>query len=264
MKITNNGVVMKVTNNNGLPKAIFDLIANDNYSRGDADISVTQLIDSPRVRVLSQLHDHEIEIEASTRLALTLGKAFHSAVEKGTITGTAERRLFMEVNGWKISGGVDHYEDGIISDYKTCNVWKSVYADGGKIDEWELQLNVYAQLHREIGEEVKGLKIFALFKDWNKRGFGEAYKKGKLWQPWTSSGYPSRDWEYVNVPLWSSERAKAYILERVRLHQEAEKELPLCSKSDIWHGTRCSSYCNVSKFCTQYENAKKTGLSQGE
>ncbi len=256
----------KITNFGGLPQAIYDLIRNDDYSREGADISVTQLIDSPRVRVLSALHDHEIEIEASTRLALTLGKAFHSAVEKGTVEGVAERRLFIEVNGWKLSGGMDHYHDGVISDYKTANVWKAVYAKNGQVPEWENQLNVYAHILRENGHPVTGLKIFSLFKDWNRRGFNEAYKKGKLWVPWKSSGYPDKDWAYISVPLWSAERAKEYVLNRVKLHQAAEKELPLCTADEIWNGTRCSTYCPVGMngFCEQYNKAKQTGLSQKE
>lgn len=255
---------MKITNHSGLPQPIFELIANDPYSREGADISVTQLIDSPRVRALTALHDHEIEIEASSLLSPTLGKALHSAIEKATKTGVAERRLSVEIEGWKISGGMDHYDNGILTDYKTANVWKAVYSEGGQVSEWEKQLNVYAHILRTNGHDVLGLKIFVLFKDWNRRGYNEAYKKAKLWKPWKSSGYPERDWAFVNVPCWLPERAEKYILERVKLHQAAEKELPLCSTSDIWRGARCREYCNVAKFCTQYQEAKKTGLSQGE
>jgi hypothetical protein len=199
-------------------------------------------------------------------LALTLGKAFHRAVEGATKTGVAERRLSIEVLGWKISGGMDHYEDGVLSDYKTCNVFKMVYADGGRIDEFSEQLNVYAQILRENGHPVTGLKIFALFKDWNRRGYNTAKKSGKLWVPWKQSGYPDKGWAHFDVPLWSEEKAKAYILKRVMLHQAAEKAVPLCTEDEIWRGQRCSTYCalGINGFCEQYNKAKETGLSQGE
>ena len=47
---------MKITNKFGLPQPFVDFIKNDKYSRGDADISVTSLIDSPRVALMRQKH----------------------------------------------------------------------------------------------------------------------------------------------------------------------------------------------------------------
>lgn len=255
---------MKILNSDGIPSAVYELISNDEYSKGDADLSVTELIDSPRVRVLTKRHDHEIEVEASTMLALTLGKAFHKAVEMGTKSGIPERRLSAEVLGWKISGGMDHYDNGVVTDYKTANVYKTVYSDCGHIDEWENQLNTYSFILRENSIAVNKAKIFVLFKDWNRRGYGEAKKKGKLWEPNQQAGYPEKHWEYFDIPLWSPRDAQAYVLGRIQLHQLAERELPFCTSSEIWKGSRCTTYCNVSKWCDQYKNAQKTGLSQSE
>src|SRR3954463_10849323 len=41
------GVRMKLTNRLGLPEPIVAAVANDGYSRGDADISVTSLLKPP-------------------------------------------------------------------------------------------------------------------------------------------------------------------------------------------------------------------------
>lgn len=249
-----------IIENDGLPEAVYQLILDDDYSREGADISVTQLIDSPRVRVLTKINDSRIVVKASTRLAATLGKAFHKAVEKATLKGTPERRLSIGVNGWVLSGGMDHYQDGVISDYKTANVFKAVYAESGKIEEFENQLNVYAHILRSNDFPVTNLKIFVLFKDWNRRGFSENFKKGKIWVPWSNQGYPVTHWAHFSVPLWTKERASQYVLERVLLHQAADEKLPLCSREEVWKGIRCKEYCPANLWCDQFESSKKTGI----
>lgn len=257
---------MKLINTNGLPQAVFEALQRKEYSKGDADISVSELIDSPRIRQLKKKHDHEIELEAESLLASFLGTAFHKAIETGTVTGTAERRLDIEVSGWKLSGGMDHYHKGVLTDYKTANIYKTINADDGVISEWENQLNVYAFILQANGIPVKGLKLFTLFKDWNARGFSEANRKASIFQPWVRAGYPEKSWLYFDVPLWTPAKAEAYVIERVSLHQAAEKVLPLCTKDEVWKNAgRCKKYCSVAKFCTQHTKQSKTGLmAKGE
>ena len=55
---------MKITNKFGLPQPFVDFITNDKYNKGNADISVTSLIDSPRVSLMRQKHNDDIEIDA--------------------------------------------------------------------------------------------------------------------------------------------------------------------------------------------------------
>ena len=252
---------MKITNKLNLPGPIFDLISRDEYSRGNADISVTQLIDSPRVRMMYKIHDDKMEIEASKLLASTLGRAFHKAIEVATKTGLAENRFFAKVYGWTLSGGIDHFENGIITDYKTANVFKVVYSHHGTVEEWESQLNVYAYLLRVNGHEVKELKIFVLFKDWNRRDFSSKKEKGNLWAPWKRSGYPDNDWAHINIPLWPESVVRLYIEERIKAHQEAEKNLPECEPEETWRGKRCLSYCQAADWCEQFKkNRNKTFL----
>lgn len=252
---------MKLTNNSGLPLPVFEALARKEYSREGADISVTELIDSPRVRMLKKRHDHEIEFEAETLLASFLGTAFHKAIESGTKTGTAERRLSIQVNGWTISGGMDHYNDGVLTDYKTATKWKTMLdCEDGRIEEWENQLNVYAHILRKNGHPVNKLMLFALFKDWNKGDFGRNAKVGKIFVPYERGGYPENSWLHFELKLWPENVADAYVAARVKVHQDAEKRLPLCTSKEIWKGNRCKSYCVASKFCSQFEEQSKTGL----
>ena len=46
---------MKITNNFGMPQPFVDFAINDKYSKGKADISVTTLIDSPKIRLMKEI-----------------------------------------------------------------------------------------------------------------------------------------------------------------------------------------------------------------
>jgi hypothetical protein len=252
---------MRITNSLGLPQSVFEALCNKEYSKEGADISVTELIDSPRVRVLKKQNFDKIEFEAETLLASFLGTCFHKGIEAGTKTGTAERRLAIDVNGWKLSGGMDHYHDGVLTDYKTATTWKTMLdcADG-RIEDFENQLNVYAHILRENGHPVKKLMLFVLFKDWNNGSFGQNVRRGNIFVPNERGGYPERTWVHFEVPLWPANVASAYVLARVAIHQAAEKELPLCTQKEIWKGNRCKKYCLASQFCTQFQEQSKTGV----
>lgn len=51
---------MKITNEYGLPEAFLNFARDDKYTKGKADISVTTLIDSPRVRLMKDKHNSDI------------------------------------------------------------------------------------------------------------------------------------------------------------------------------------------------------------
>jgi hypothetical protein len=253
---------MKITNTKGLPQAVYEALQRKEYSREGADISVTELIDSPRVRALKRAHDAEIEIEADTLLASFLGTCFHKGIEAGTETGTAERRLSIDVNGWKLSGGMDHYHEGVLTDYKTATTWKTMLdcADG-RIEDFEAQLNVYAHILRANGHPVHKLMLFVLFKDWNKGSLGKAKK---IFAPGVQGGYPEASWLHFELPLWDAKVAEQYVIHKIKAHQAAESVLPLCTSKEMWRGNRCKSYCSAAKFCTQFQEQSKTGLVKRE
>ena len=52
---------MKITNKHNLPELVVNALTFDTYSRGESDISITQLIDSPRISLLERQHSDEIE-----------------------------------------------------------------------------------------------------------------------------------------------------------------------------------------------------------
>ena len=50
---------MNYTNVTNLPQPIFKALTHSDYTKGHSNRSVTQLIDSPRVRILRKEHDDD-------------------------------------------------------------------------------------------------------------------------------------------------------------------------------------------------------------
>lgn len=221
---------MELTNKYGLPQPVVKALTRETYSRGKSNRSITQLIDSPRVRILRKEHDSQISEDVSEKLWAVLGNAVHRMFEDSADEShTTEERLFIDIEGWTISGAIDLQKAGdngvVVMDYKTTSVWSVIY---GKV-EWEYQLNCYAALVRRAkGEKVSGLKIIAIMRDWSSR---EAEFK---------PDYPKAPIVEIDVPLWFEEEQDAYLEGRVKIHQQAEfdrltgTELPECSDTERW------------------------------
>lgn len=273
---------MKLTNRMNLPQPLVDAVRNDGYSKGDADISVTRLIGPPRIAVLEERHAEEVTEDASERIFSLLGQVVHGILERSNSTGVAERRLFIEVEGWRVSGGMDaHYEHGLLQDYKFVTSYK--FKDGGVPTEYEQQLNCYAEMLRQNGHTVNQLQIVGILRDWSKL---EARR---------DETYPQAQVIVRDVVLWPQEQAQKFIRDRVILHQQARVELPICkaderwAKPDTWavmkpgatrasrvydneaealahaaqtsglyvkhrpgESVRCQAYCRVARFCSQF------------
>jgi hypothetical protein len=222
---------MKITNQHNLPEVVFNALTFSDYTKGDSLLSVTQLIDSPRVSQLQRQHDDEIEQDAVDFLWSRFGTSVHQMFE-AAVHGAdciSEERLFAEVNGWKISGAIDlqhlTHDGVIISDYKVTSVW-SVINDK---QEWHKQLNCYAWMVRHAKKlPVKQLRIIAILRDWSRRKAEEG------------GNYPDSPIQMITIPMWSESDQDNYVQERVALHQEADfefatgGELPKCDAHERW------------------------------
>ena len=221
---------MKLTNKFGLPAPVVKALTRSEYSKGESNRSITQLIDSPRVRILRQENWDNLEEDVSEKMWAVLGTAAHKMFEEtGDDKHVSEERIFTEIEGWVVSGAIDVQkieDDGVtIMDYKTTSVWSVMM---GKI-EWERQLNCYAALVRRAkGSHVKALKVIAILRDWRSR---DAQDK---------IDYPKAPIVEIDIKLWDAEEADQYLNERVALHQKAEfdrltgSELPDCSEQERW------------------------------
>ena len=118
---------MELTNNAGLPQALVDAVTNDPYYQS-GHISVTGLIQPPRIRQLTARHRDEITIDASDRIWMLVGSNTHAIIERADQKDALqEERLSMEVAGWKVTGATDLYEAGVITDFKTTSVWSVLF-----------------------------------------------------------------------------------------------------------------------------------------
>ena len=234
----------------GYPEALVRAVERDEYSRGEGvNRSVTGLLAPPRQAALKEIHGHEIVEDVSDRTYALYGQLIHLLLERAgeqSRNQINEARFFAEVNGWKISGQTDTLtltEDQkslIITDYKFVTAYKFKRNYSGELvvpEEYVQQLNLYAYLlksgvapalgmlqenNERMRFPVDGLKIVAIYRDWSKL---EA-KRDK--------NYPQLGAETHDIPLWSEERAKAFMEERVRLHQAAENDLPECTDDERW------------------------------
>jgi len=278
----------KWTNRHNIDPAIAQAVMNDDYELV-GDISVTGLIRPPQIAALEVQHEDEIEQDVSDGLWRLLGQSMHQVLQTGRLAGAIqEKRLVVEVNGWKVSGAFDIYYDdsNTIKDFKVTSVWSYIF--GGRA-EWQAQVNLYAYLAEQNGIQVDELKIVMLLRDWNKSGL-----QGNV-------DYPPIPFVEVGISKWPSEFTQRFLEERVTLHQSArEGTYPPCTDEERWaqpetwavqkvgakrawrvfksmedavnlagkakgytvehrpgKNVRCAGYCPVARFC---EQARELGV----
>lgn len=205
---------MKVTNHNNLPAPIYNAILSNPYSRGTADISVTDLIEPPQLVALRDKHYDDIEADASGLIWSLMGQAMHTILERSGIEsgkGVAEQRLYMDVDGWTVSGQFDYIdENNILWDWKFVSVYE--YMNGVKASR-EKQLNIYSLLAKANGYKVDGLRVGFLFRDWSKNA------------ALGNRDYPRAQAMEFPVNYWPEEVTKQYLKDRVGAHRKAQKAL---------------------------------------
>jgi hypothetical protein len=290
---------MRFTNNHNLSPAVYKALTSDRYVADEdavdqrTDYSITTIMNPPKQVLLKKRHlhgDHIVE-DASDRLWSMLGSIMHELLaEQAEDSAIVEKRLYLNVFDRLISGQVDHYSNGTITDYKFTKVWK---IKESKFEDWEIQLNCYAYLYRAAGLPVNNLKITAILRDWSKHlRFTE--------------GYPKSDIVEIELSLWDEVTQQKFLIDKVKSLVSCEtlsdKDLPPCTPEEMWQKdtvyaimkpgskrssknysalkeanahilnldlsnrsggeyiqtregsrTRCESFCAVSSVCSQYQ-----------
>ena len=221
---------MKLTNKYNIPQTFVNVLQRPTYSKGKANLSVTQLINSPKIVALTSLFADELEQDVSEMVWSIFGSAVHGVLEHGKDANhKIEERLHTEIDGWNISGAIDLQivgENGIaIRDYKTTSAWAVM---NEKI-EWEQQLNIYAWLVEKVKKTpVTDVGVVAIIRDWNRRDAG------------TREGYPEAPIKELPVRLWSFEEREQFVSERISKHSacefaiETDQPLPRCTPEEMW------------------------------
>jgi len=237
---------MKIGNRLGLPPAFERALHAHQHDRGGAEITVSELIGPPRIRMLRKRYPEQISADVSDMLWLLFGTAVHEHLAKHATNALTEERLGMDVTTalgtWRVSGAFDSLSldhDGSLDDYKTTSIWRVIRGD---YSAWEEQVNLYAHLAEHHGLEVRTLRAIVLCRDWH-HGDKKRHRN-----------YPALPITVVTLPLWDDETRQRFLMDRVLLHQEAERNLPLCSDEDRWKrrdGTfaRCENYCDALVPC---------------
>lgn len=221
---------MQLTNNYDIPYAFEAFERANAYDRGDADISVTTLIDSPQIKALKETHDDEITEDVSDRIMSILGTAIHNILQTGARdTDIAERRLYATMDGMKISGAIDlleylytdesnikHYK---LNDYKSLAGSGLIYNPDGKI-EWVRQLNCYNWLASKSEFIIDELEVVAVIRDWNHAAVRR------------NQNFPKKAVVRVPIEMWHLEKTENYIRERVAAHDLTTP--PQCTDSERW------------------------------
>jgi len=221
---------MKLTNNFGMPETILNVIARPQYSKGKANMSVTELLNSPRIVQLKRKHWDDLTEDAADMVWSIFGTAIHNILEHGKGDNhVVEERIHVELDGMRISGAIDLQEltpEGIIlSDYKTTSAWAVM----NEKQDWHNQLNSYAYLVESAKKTpVIKLQIIAIVRDWSRRDAA------------TREGYPKAPIVVIDIPLWSVEERQAYVRSRISLHgdalfeMETDGEMPDCTPEEMW------------------------------
>lgn len=221
---------MKLTNKHNIPQTFVNVLKRPTYSRGKANLSVTQLINSPKIVALTKKFEDELEQDVSEMVWSIFGSAVHKVLEHGQDENhIVEERLHTELDGWKISGAIDLqivHPDGIdVRDYKTVSAWSVM---NEKI-EWEQQLNIYAWLVETVKKmPVKSLGIVAIIRDWSRR---EAAR---------NPDYPQAPIKEIPINTWGMLERKKFISDRIKVHAacefeiETDGDLPECTPEEMW------------------------------
>lgn len=253
-----------LTNKTNIPRAIFAALSNDPYDSAGSDITASTIADPPLLQALKRQYPDSLEEDAAERLWSLLGQACHVVAERaaGNVDGVvSEKRYFTEVLGWKISGAVDHLDGGTLSDMKVTSAFTIIYGD--RVESWSQQLNVLAYLVEENGGMVSALEIIAVLRDFAQREVTRI------------KNYPMSPIVVIPLKLWTKERQKSFIEERVRMHQAARKlaeaglenQIEPCSDEERWMKRdkktgektfqRCEKYCAASMVCPVLKREKE-------
>ena len=72
---------MIMTNEHNIPVQFLNFEKSEKYSKGHADISVTTLIDSPRVNILRQEYEKQMTFDVADKIWALFGTAVHKVLE---------------------------------------------------------------------------------------------------------------------------------------------------------------------------------------
>lgn len=223
---------LRYTNKHNLPAEVVAAITKDRYTDSEeapSDFSASSMVAPIQKTILERRHPDKLKVfDVLDDFWSFIGSIAHAVLEEAwheSMGSKVEERLYMAIHGKTISGKMDCYHNGMIRDYKTTKVYKIMKAD---YTDWEIQMNIYAELCRENGWPVQEIKIIPLLLDWKE---GESYKQG----------YPKAQILVLPIRLWDQTEARKWINNRIldlldaqKLTDEELAENYPCSDHERW------------------------------
>ena len=220
---------MKLTNRFNLPEPFVAAVSSDDYERGSAEFTSTELIKPSRILAYSRKYESVMSEDASDRVWAFQGQTKHVVLER--IAKSNPARYLVEhrfettmpgAGGAIISGKIDLFDrqDNTLYDWKETSVWKFLIGD---TEEWEQQANINLFLMRMNSFTPQRLINIAILKDWKAR-------KARF----TKEDYPKCAVHVMPLPMWSVGQAQEYISKRVEKHRAEMANPPVCNKRERW------------------------------
>ena len=236
-------------NRHNLPEPVCAVLTADTYDKGRANISVTGLIQSPRVRILGKEGNR---YDVADMVWTSFGTAWHSHAQ-AALNGynpdwVVEERYFVDVSGWVVSGQADLQttkDDGTIHlwDWKVTTTNKIAK---GLAAEWEQQLNCYAYLiRRSTGKIVTSATVLAILRDY-KRNLFKRQEHGECAV------------SVMDIGLWPKDQQESYIKQRVSLHQDVEMSHAMGDK--LIHCTDLEQWRKPNSYAVMVEGKKRARM----
>jgi len=223
--------------------------------------SATQLIDSPRIALLTERHEDEIVVDISDYIFMILGSAIHgildAAADHKAIT---EQRITTKILGKEVSMKADRIEEisdtnpkeYCIVDYKITKVASWQY---GPKEAHQAQVNIYnLGYHREMNLNITKARLEMLLRDYS---VIDSIK--------SPHNYPDAEVMPVPIELIDQSSTEEYLEERVKLFMEAEgctdHNLPFCTDAERWARPEKWAYqkrgaARATRVCTTQAEAQ--------
>ncbi len=260
----------KLTNKHGLPQPLYSAVANDSYSKGDSDVSITRLLQPPRITALQERHEDEIEEDVIDHVYSLFGQCMHTVLER------ADPRIAL-INAWnlvfKFLNSLDKEDFFLVKGFNKIDqafvylVNKYHPADLTIVSEERITVEidgvkVSGQFDRFVIESGKvcDYKVTTAYKFKNDtvpvdfqrqlncyayllRSRGYEVNSGEIdafLRDWSKlkaqreEDYPKVQFLSLPVVIHDNEHIEKFLKERVASWKAAKEELPECSADERW------------------------------
>lgn len=281
---------MKYTNKLNLPEVFVNIYKNREEREPQINrFSVTELLKPTQEILLTRKYYKELEEDISECIPTLFGSAVHKVFEENSNPDESEVKLEIQIGEDTIVGIIDHVKDDEIQDYKTCTSSKVSKKD---FSDHEMQIKIYALMRfKKYGVITRKGKLFYLIKDWSKikSSVSSEYPKSPIYVhefDITDSDYDLSE-KYIKNKLneihnniicncteedtWYTgttyavyknvgDKRAAYTTEDEQdAHNYISNKLNGAGEIQVRKGKhlKCELYCNVNKFCEQYNSYLK-------